>query len=68
MYRRPDPFTAFENSHPELIAVDSEGVQRNKTDLFRKEAVETVELTKAREVSPGFWVSLLALQLDSTTC
>jgi hypothetical protein len=58
MHRRysSDPFAAFENSHPDLIAVDSEGVQRNKIDLFRKEAVETVELTKAREVSPGFWV------------
>jgi len=52
-----DPFSAFENSYPELVAIDSQGVARSKVDLFQKEAFETMELTRAQEVSPGFWVS-----------
>ncbi|KAL7414584.1 hypothetical protein BDY24DRAFT_414300 [Mrakia frigida] len=51
-----DPFSAFENSFPELVAVDSQGVPRSKIDLFQKEAYETAELSKAQEVSPGFWM------------
>lgn len=54
---RTDPFSIFESMYPELVGVDSQGVMRSKVDLFQKEAQETVALTMAQEVSPGFWVS-----------
>lgn len=52
----PEPFEAFEDRHPELVAIDHDGRVRNKIDLFEKERKENSELTRAREVSPGFWV------------
>lgn len=51
-----EPFGAFEDRHPELVAIDHNGRMRNKIDLFEKERKENSELTRAREVSPGFWV------------
>ncbi|CED84651.1 Dual specificity phosphatase [Phaffia rhodozyma] len=51
-----DPFEEFEVRHPDLIGVDSQGNRVNKVDLFEKEQTESVSLTKAREVSPNFWM------------
>lgn len=51
-----DSFKAIEAKHPDIVAIDSQGVVRNAIDLFAKEKRETAELTSAMEVSPGFWM------------
>ena len=53
-----EPFSAFEERHPELVAIDRHGRPQQKVDLFEKERHENSELTCAREVSPGFIVRL----------
>jgi hypothetical protein len=54
--RLTDSFKAIEAKHPNIVAIDSDGVVRNAVDLFAKEKQETTDLTTAMEVSPGFWM------------
>lgn len=54
----PDSFKSIETKQPDLIAIDSEGNAQHAIDLFEKEKHETSELTRAHEISPGFYVGL----------
>nr|ODN98597.1 hypothetical protein L204_02561 [Cryptococcus depauperatus CBS 7855] len=54
-----EPFHKVEKHCPDLVNIDSQGINRHKhlsTDLFYKEVKESREMTKGSEVVEGFWV------------
>ncbi|CAG8449901.1 2116_t:CDS:2 [Funneliformis mosseae] len=46
-----DPFSFFEKEFPELVALDSHGITRNKVNFLEKEREEMRLLTAASEIS-----------------
>jgi dual specificity MAP kinase phosphatase len=53
-----EPFRAIEKGHPHLVNIDSVGNTTGNsatTDLFEREIHESLSMTKATEVVPGFW-------------
>lgn len=50
-------FAEFEQSHPELVAVDSRGRPSGRVlDFLQRERAEMSEMTKASEISPGVFL------------
>ncbi|GAA6002294.1 tyrosine/serine/threonine protein phosphatase PPS1 [Rhodotorula paludigena] len=56
VYIIADPFTAFEQAHPELVAIDSHGFARNKLDFFNREREEMRVLTEKSEIGENVWL------------
>lgn len=51
------PFSDFENHHPEIVAVDSQGhLTGNVMDFFRQERLEMCTMTKASEIDHNVWL------------
>ncbi|CAG8564283.1 6719_t:CDS:2, partial [Scutellospora calospora] len=51
-----EPFSIFEEEYPELVAVDSQGIIRNKIDFSEQEREEMRILTSASEISTNVWL------------
>ncbi|CAG8459894.1 13851_t:CDS:2 [Funneliformis caledonium] len=51
-----DPFSFFEKEFPELVALDSHGITRNKVNFLEKEREEMRLLTAASEISHNVWL------------
>ncbi|CAG8448545.1 14285_t:CDS:2 [Cetraspora pellucida] len=51
-----EPFSLFEEEYPELVAIDSQGIIRNKIDFSEQEREEMRILTSASEISTNVWL------------
>lgn len=52
-----DAFSVFEQSHPELVAINSKGKSTGKVmDFFVQERIEMCTLSKASEIAPNVWL------------
>ncbi|CAO1618036.1 unnamed protein product [Sympodiomycopsis kandeliae] len=51
-----EPFEAFENNHPHLVAVDGAGVSRNRVDFIDREREEMQRLTAAAPIDDNVWL------------
>lgn len=51
------PFSVFEKSHPEVVAIDSAGrLTGSVVDFFHQERIEMYAMTKASEISHNVWL------------
>ncbi|GBC08706.1 hypothetical protein RclHR1_08320005 [Rhizophagus clarus] len=51
-----DPFSFFEKEFPELVAIDAQGIIRNKVNFLEQEREEMRILTAASECSHNVWL------------
>ncbi|KAI9282453.1 hypothetical protein BC943DRAFT_328820 [Umbelopsis sp. AD052] len=51
-----DPFSAFEQSYPELVCLDHQGSPVNRVNFWEQEREEMYVLTKASEITKGVWL------------
>ncbi|CAG8620606.1 13292_t:CDS:2 [Dentiscutata erythropus] len=51
-----EPFPLFEEEYPELVAIDSQGIIRNKIEFSEREREEMRTLTSASEISTNVWL------------
>ncbi|AEO61418.1 hypothetical protein MYCTH_2311554 [Thermothelomyces thermophilus ATCC 42464] len=51
------PFDEFEEKHPEIVSVSSDGLLTgNVLDFFHQERLDMYDMTQASEISPNVWL------------
>ncbi|KAL8714310.1 MAG: hypothetical protein Q9220_001641 [cf. Caloplaca sp. 1 TL-2023] len=50
------PFRKFENDHPDIIAVNSEGLSNESLDFFQLERQEMCKMSQASEIAKNVWL------------
>ncbi|KAN0061584.1 tyrosine/serine/threonine protein phosphatase pps1 [Thecaphora frezii] len=55
-----EPFEVFEQSFPDLVAIDSCGYSRNRVDFVDREREEMQRLTAASEIDDNVWLGCTA--------
>lgn len=55
-----DSFSAFEQRFPSLVAIDSNGTDRNRVDFVEREREEMERMTRASEIHDNVWLGCRA--------